>query len=649
MLMTKAIAETPGKDGDLTVSGAVVVNQYAAISGSPGAGSPSVTTTSSLAGLAAGDLVMIYQAQGATINTSDTSGYGAVTALGGAGLWEYQTVASVSGSTVSFATYGSVCNGLLNSYASGGRPQLIRVPQYRNLTINAGGSISAQPWNGSTGGVAAVHVSQVFTNNGVLSANGAGFRGGAIDNLTTTTGAAAANNYYRATLPSAGGEKGEGIAGYQTDYDGVGRYGRGAPANGGGGGNGHNAGGGGGANGNNGNSWAGQGVPDISTPAWINAWNLDPSLSATTANAGGGRGGYTYAANNLDALTTGPGSPAATGWGGDFRRELGGLGGRPMSYAAASRAFLGGGGGAGDGNNGAASAGAAGGGLVMVIADSMAGSGQVRANGAAAGNTVPSHNDAPGGGGAGGTIIAVHNGSSGSIQYQASGGKGGDQLITNAESEGPGGGGGGGVIAVSAGGTRTAAGGANGISNSSSVSEFRPNGATRGAAGQTNATAPSMSALPFCFAPSPVLQVAKSSQTVATSGPEKFAIPGADILYTVTVSNPSVPIDSGTLLITDPLPAEVEFLNADIDGAGPATTPVEFIEGSPGSGLSCCSAATIAYSQFTTGTDFTYVPVAGYDPNVRRIRVTPTGSMAAALLGATSFSIRFKVRIKPAP
>jgi uncharacterized repeat protein (TIGR01451 family) len=644
-LVTAAVAETPGKDGDLTVSGTVTLNAYAALSGSPSAGATSITTATPLAGLTAGDLIMVYQAQGATINTADTSSYGSVTSYGSAGFWEFQTVGAVSGSTITLANYGSVCGGLRNNYFAGGRPQVIRVPQYRNLTINAGGSVVPPAWNGTTGGVVALQVSGTLTNNGVIHADALGFRGGAVDNLTTATGSAAANNYYRATASSAGAEKGEGIAGYQTDYDAAGRYGRGAPANGGGGGNGHNAGGGGGANGDNGNIWAGQGRPDTSGTGWGTAWNLDPSLNAATNNSGGGRGGYTYGSTNQNALTVGPGSPSATSWGGDFRRELGGLGGRPLAFSSSARAFFGGGGGAGDGNNNAAGRGGRGGGLVMVVTNAMAGSGQIRANGEAGVNTVPSHNDAPGGGGGGGTIVVANGGASGSISYQANGGAGGNQLITNNESEGPGGGGGGGVIATT-GGIRTANGGNNGTSSSAAVTEFTPNGATRGASGQANASAPSLSSLPFCFAPSPVLQVQKASQAVATSGPETLAIPGAEILYTVTVTNPSVPIDSGSILITDPLPADVEFLNADIDGAGPATTPVEFIEGTPGSGLSCCAAANIAYSQFTTGTDFTYVPAAGFDPLVKRIRVTPTGSMAAALLGATSFSIRFKVRIK---
>jgi uncharacterized repeat protein (TIGR01451 family) len=318
-----------------------------------------------------------------------------------------------------------------------------------------------------------------------------------------------------------------------------------------------------------------------------------------------------------------------------------------LSFASASRAFFGGGGGAGDGNNNAVGRGGNGGGLAMIIANSVTGSGQVRTNGEAGATTIPAHNDAPGGGGAGGSILSVHGTSSGGLAYQALGGKGGDQLLTGAESEGPGGGGGGGVVAVSSGGIPSATGGINGLTSSSALTEFRANGATRGATGQPNAAAPARSVIPFCNVPAPNLGLVKNSQTVATSGPEKFAIPGADVLYTIAVTNPSLAVDSGSLVVIDLLPTDVEFLNADIDGGGPLTLPIEFVEGTPASGVGCCVAANISYSQFASGTDFTYVPVAGYDPLVRRIRVIPTGSMAAALLGPTKFSLRLKVRIKP--
>ena len=133
-------------------------------------------------------------------------------------------------------------------------------------------------------------------------------------------------------------------------------------ANGGGGGNAHNAGGGGGANGSNGNAWTGQGVMIVNGSNPLGAWQLDPgyiaNANALTNSSGGGRGGYSYGSSNQIATTVAPGNAL---WGGDERREAGGLGGRPLTYTA-STLFFGGGGGAGDGNNTASQNGANGGG-----------------------------------------------------------------------------------------------------------------------------------------------------------------------------------------------------------------------------------------------------------------------------------------------
>jgi len=631
-----ARAETPGKDGDVIITTSTVVNQYAAVSGSPTAGSTSITAVGLLAAmptLAAGDLILIYQAQGATISSANDSTYGSITALNSAGRYEFQTVASVSGNTITFATYSGACSGLRFSYQASGKPQIVRVPQYSTMIVASGRVISATPWDGSKGGIVAMTVSNGISLAGQISASGAGFRGGAVDN------AASVNSItdYLTTDPSRGAEKGEGIAGYQATLPGGIFYGRGAPANGGGGGNGNNAGGGGGSNGDSGQAWAGQGRPNNSDANWASAWNLDPTLNASTNNAGGGRGGYSYSVSNANALTNGPGTAP---WGADLRNEAGGLGGRPLTYDRAGRIFFGGGGGAGDGNNSAAGGGGRGGGIVFITAPQITGSSSIRADGAAGQATTGTNQDAAGGGGGGGTVI-VRTTIIGSPVISANGGAGGNQLITTDEAYGPGGGGGGGVVAVSsAGGSRLAAGGVNGTTTSNALTEFTPNGATQGASGQVSATAPSEAETPFCY--SPGLSMTKASATWETIGPNRFFIPAADVVYTITVTNAGQQLDSGSMTVIDPLPAELTFYNGDIDDSGPLTTNYQFVDGSPSSGLTCCA---LAYSAFTSGTDFTYVPVAGYDPAVRRIRFTPSGAMAAGSTTATSFQIRLRARI----
>lgn len=564
-----AQARVPGKDGALTVGVAnTIVNSYTTLSAGAAAGATTLSVASA-AGITVGDVLLVYQAQGATISNANASTYGAVTALGNAGRYEYVSVAAVSGTTI---TLGSACDTtpLRFSYSSGA--QVVRVPQYSTLTVNAGASIVPQAWNGSIGGVVAAIVDGTATVNGSIHANAAGFRGGAFDNDTTDAGTDVPA--YVATVATSGAEKGESIAGSQATYDGLGgRYNRGAPANGGGGGNAHNAGGGGGANGGSAVGWNGQGVPSLTTAAWANAWNIDGTLTAATNSPGGGRGGYTYGANDENALTRAPG---ATQWGGNNRRERGGLGGRPLannpSIVGDTRLFFGGGGGAGDGNNSAAAAGGRGGGLVFVIANSVAGSGNLQSNGETAPNTVPGHNDAPGGGGGGGSVVLVAP-ASGALGLSAIGGLGGNQLITGNESEGPGGGGGGGFIASPA-GTGTVTGGNNGTTSSGAVTEFIPNGATRGNTGNA-ATAPALANLPLCNVSNLAdLSIAKTNTPL--SGPNDQAADtvasGAQSAYTVVVTN---------------------------NGPGPAVNAV--ISDTPGAGITCPAANVVTCASPTVG------------------------------------------------
>jgi hypothetical protein len=482
-----------GKDGGFTVMAAnTVLNQYSRITADVAVGATTVTvnnimdlTSAQFGALEPGDLVMLYQAQGATINATDTVAYGDVTAINNAGRYEFVSVTAIAGNVL---TLDMSCGGLKHAYTAAGGAQVVRVPQLTSLTINTGASLGGTAWDGQRGGVVAVHVTGATTVNGTgaIDATGIGFRGGATDN------AASANDIvsYRGTVAANGAEKGEGIAGFQTAYDALGgRFGRGAPANGGGGGNGHNAGGGGGSNGKaltGFTAWTGAGVMDPNM-SWLMAWALDPAYiangNALTTSLGGGRGGYTYSANNANALMQGPNNDGA--WAGDGRNSTGGLGGRPLDNdPTAGRVFLGGGGGAGDGNNGGAGSGGRGGGLIFILSDSVTGDGAIRSNGVNGTNTSAMGNDAPGGGGAGGTILVQSATLGTMLTISANGGLGGNQMITGNEAEGPGGGGSGGFIATSGGVvTPTVNGGNNGTTNSGAVTEFIANGATRGAAG----------------------------------------------------------------------------------------------------------------------------------------------------------------------
>ncbi|MDR7211015.1 putative repeat protein (TIGR01451 family), partial [Flavobacterium piscis] len=592
-----------GKDGALTVTVAnTVLNRYTRVTADVLAGSNTVTVTNiaelnrdaisylpagyvtNAAGfvsnaLATGDLIMLYQAQGATINSDNTIDYGAVTNYNGAGSYELAYVSSVAGNVITLS-----CNTRLSYYAAR-YVQVIRIPQYTTLTVTNPGTVVATPWGAPTfggadesaverrkGGVVGILADNIV-NNGSINANDAGFRGGTRENTTSPQGATFYTDF-RTTNAALSAEKGEGIAGYREDYDTSfgGRYGRGAAANAGGGGNAHNSGGGGGANGGDPLNWfRGAGVMnDFGTCGTPGAWALDPNYIANgnslTNSSGGGSGGYTYSASNLDACTVGPSYPAGfisagvpaaavsnTLWGGDFRDAVGGLGGRPLtSTGMQSQIFFGGGGGAGDGNDNASADGGDGGGIVfLIVANDITGSGTIQANGQNGFNTIGGHNDAPGGGGGGGTVLIEASTLANTIN--ANGGSGGNQLITTTEAEGPGGGGGGGVISIRAttdSSAKTILGGINGQTDSSSVTEFKANGATSGNSGSILAITVTLN--------SSVCQTDLQVDKIVDNATPNV---GDNVTFTITATNNGLNNATG-VSVNDVLPAGYTFVSA---------------------------------------------------------------------------------------
>lgn len=484
----------PGKDGANSISIAnQILNKYSPVSVSISIGSNTLEVADmGLLSLCPGDLIMVYQAQGASMDISLTNSYGNILNYNSSGLYEFKYVQSTSGNTITTQTT------FTNSYAVNGKVQVVKVPQYTTLTINSGASLVPKPWKDTLissisyrfGGLVVIHASNII-NNGMITATGSGFRGGVLFNSVGINGGITA---LTTSLSAKAGEKGESICGYRNDYDLLGgRYGRGSPANGGGGGDGHNAGAGGGGNGYNGNTWSGEGVMIVNVANPITAWGLSTAFitngNSLTNSSGGGHGGYSYGDANANGLLQGPGNPA---WVGDLRREVGGIGGRPLNTInSETRIFFGGGGGAPHSDNNAATSGATGGGIVYLIASGgISGSGNIESNGNSAGNSTGCNCDGLAGGGAGGSIVIKTTIIGLSQNINANGGKGGDQMFpvfpsNPNESEGPGGGGGGGFIAVSAvGPLPLVLGGANGTSLSNAITEMTSNGATAGANGQ---------------------------------------------------------------------------------------------------------------------------------------------------------------------
>ncbi len=393
------------------------------------------------------DLVMIYQTQGAAIQSgASNAAFGSITNLQGAGSFELGRVCSIGGGDV------AIENKLLQTYydttVSDASIQVIIVPEYHDAIVN--GSLSAQAWDGSTGGVLAISVLDSLYVNGSIDVSEQGFRGGVklIDTVNCTflssSPAYAYPSAYGGT--GVGAKKGEGIAVFIPGQE----FGRGPQANGGGGGNGHNTGGAGGGNGAVGGN-GGERVPS----GFFSCTGINPGISGV--------------------------SLAAFGY-----------------SAGQQRAFLGGGGGAGEKNNNTLDCenGGNGGGLVLIIANVITGNGAILSDGGSVGAPC---SDGNGGGGAGGSILLNANIIDGAgLTISASGGDGGDTKIN---CEGPGGGGSGGVIwsSVPPGGAATdVAGGASGIATDPGCSNS-PQGATPGSAGAvvTAGLAPPLGIDPF--------------------------------------------------------------------------------------------------------------------------------------------------------
>jgi len=485
------ICATAGKDGSPAGPITGVVNTYYPGTASVGAAATSITlgaAAGSSTPITSGDLLIVIQMQDATISSSNTSRYGdgvngapgsGYTAANGVGRYEFVKATNgvlVSGGTLTLQ--GANSGGLINAYTNANfiatqgqrRFQVVRVPQYLNVTLSSG--LTANAWNGSTGGILALDVAgTVSLNSTVVSVAGLGFRGGAGLRLQ---GSGGSNNDYRNTAPASAatltgfhGSKGEGIAGtaryvwnaagsavVDTGVEGYpnGSMARGAPGN------------------------AGGGSTD-GNPAAANPGGNDE-------NSGGGGGG-----------NGGAGGVGGDTWSSQLAR--GGAGGVLFAQTAAGRVVLGGGGGAGTRNNDltvASSSGAAGGGIVIIRAGLVVGTGVINASGAAAYNDTM--NDGGGGGGGGGSVIVLAMvGNLSGLTVSASGGRGGDAWRTqppgtnSINRHGPGGGGGGGVIFLSKpAATLTVTGGVNGITTTASAA-FGATGGTAGPTPITNMTA----------------------------------------------------------------------------------------------------------------------------------------------------------------
>jgi hypothetical protein len=403
-----------------------VINDYTEVTGITGS-DISVTST---AQFTVGDKVLLIQMQGAIIDETNAASFGTITSVNGAGNYEFASVCAINNGT------DLVLNNVQRTYDINGSVQLIRVPVYQDALTS--GNLSAQPWNGTTGGVLTFECTGTLELNHDIDVQGLGFRAG-----TTTVSPYACqwfipvDAYFYDIATGEGAMKGEGIAKYIAGKTG----GMGPQMNGGGGGNDHNSGGGGGSN----------------------------------AGAGG-QGGERIASTTFTCSGAYPG-----------------LGGNQITYSNVdNRIYLGGGGGSGHENNaGIGTSGVNGGGMVIIKANEIRGNSHtVNADGAP---TLPNANDGAGGGGAGGSVLLDVNTYTGSLNVTASGTDGGNVDNSGTSNcNGPGGGGGGGILWINqaslpANITASYNGGMNGITASTQQTNCTVNSANNATPGANGA------------------------------------------------------------------------------------------------------------------------------------------------------------------
>ena len=365
--------------------------------------------------IAQGDLILIIQMQGASINTGDQDEVDNAGAEGdygdGDGLKDRQGIlnAEYTAGIYEFAFASSDANGgtvsivspLRNTYVNsdniaGGlgirRYQVVRIPRYNNLTVPAGAILSGNPWDGRRGGIVAVEVLGTMSVNGQIDMTGRGFRGGY---RFSDTEFGYKGEGLVGTPPYVYNQIAGGVASGINGYPGT-TLGVGAPGNAGGGPREVDSGGGGGA------------------------------------GAGDGGDGAVGPFNSSDPRNGAP------------YRARGGAG----VADAGDRLILGGGGGGGNADNAGftevAASGGAGGGIVIVRANALTGNGLITANGE--GGEVQPQEGAGGGGGGGSVLLYTSSSNLNTLIIEAQGGEGHSTELHTGGGDGGGGGGGGGRV-----------------------------------------------------------------------------------------------------------------------------------------------------------------------------------------------------------
>jgi hypothetical protein len=338
-------------------------------------------------GFSAGDELLVIQMTGST-----------------AGTWEFGRVSETGISRLTLTA------PVRHSYvaSSTSRAQVLRVPNWRAVTVLAGCALTCAPWDGATGGIICFRASGELGvgSGGAIEAAGKGFSGGG-----TTNGASG----------GAGGAGGAG-GGQAANGDPGGSAG-----SGGAGGNGGS--GGGGRRGGTGGTGGGTGAEGAKGGAG------KPGQASTGSGASSGQGGTNRGTPDLASFQIGSGGGGGAGGNGGAGAGGGGGGGGANNAGAAGTA------GSPGGSGGTGAAGGTGGGAIMIIARDIRVEGVIRANGTGGQKGLSGLAGSAGGAGGNGD----NGGGAFPYFYEGGGGGGGNGAPGGQGGQGGGGGGGGSV------------------------------------------------------------------------------------------------------------------------------------------------------------------------------------------------------------
>jgi len=145
-----------GRDGDLIVESGQTIEINTVRVNVSAAGTSASPINSD--GFQVGDLILFHQTQG-TANV---------------GVWEFSEIAAINS-----PTSWTLADSLTYVYdTTAGHAQAIKVPQYRAVTVQSGGTLTAPAWDGQTGGMLVFRVRDNLTVDGTINMTGKGFLGG---------------------------------------------------------------------------------------------------------------------------------------------------------------------------------------------------------------------------------------------------------------------------------------------------------------------------------------------------------------------------------------------------------------------------------------------------------------------------------------